>query len=92
MSHQINLTDGLAMLVDGSGPPANEFHITPTVGDVNANNTSEVEVYLHRGKVQVDGDRPGRRCELPDAAVVDAWRYVCSHQRCRLDVDHDAHR
>lgn len=54
MSHQINLTDGVAMLVDGSGTP-NEFHITPTVGDVNANNTSEVEVYLHRGKVQTDG-------------------------------------
>ena len=53
MSHQINLTDGVAMLVDGSSPTPNEFHITPTVGDVGANNTSELEVYLHRGKVQV---------------------------------------
>lgn len=55
MSHQINLTDGVAMLVDGSSPTPNEFHITPTVGDVGANNTSELEVYLHRGKVQTDG-------------------------------------
>lgn len=54
MPHQINLTDGVAKLVDGAGTP-NEFTINPTVGDVNANNTSEVEAYLHRGKVQTDG-------------------------------------